>query len=82
VSDVARVRAIYCWVVNQRLPIIDDVNDIAAPETPFGYLYLIMHRKKSYADLFCKMCRYWMMILKMGCKLKDSVELVFLYKMV
>ncbi|XP_062609909.1 lim and transglutaminase domain protein ltd-1-like, partial [Saccostrea cucullata] len=57
-SDIARVRAIYCWIVSKRLPIFYDVTDIPSPETPIGYLCLILQRKGSYAALFCKMCRY------------------------
>ncbi|XP_061174080.1 uncharacterized protein LOC133183144 [Saccostrea echinata] len=57
-SEIERIRAIYCWIVSRRLPIIDDVTDVPSSETPIGYLCLITQRRGSYAALFCKMCRY------------------------
>ncbi|XP_048732516.2 hillarin-like isoform X3 [Ostrea edulis] len=57
-SDLDRVYAIFCWIVNQRLPVINDVKHIPNTESPESFLYRIVQRKGTFAELMCKMCRH------------------------
>lgn len=65
-SDLDRVYAIFCWIVNQRLPVINDVKHIPNTESPESFLYRIVQRKGTFAELMCKMCRYckWLVFFK------------------
>ncbi|CAC5401022.1 unnamed protein product [Mytilus coruscus] len=56
-SDLAKVRAIFCWIVQQKVPLLLCQKDIPSPNTPVGHLHGIRMRKGTYAQLFAIMCR-------------------------
>ncbi|XP_052098847.1 lim and transglutaminase domain protein ltd-1-like [Mytilus californianus] len=56
-SDLAKVRAIFCWIVQQKVPFLLCQKDIPSPDTPVGHLHAIRMRKGTYAQLFAIMCR-------------------------
>ncbi|XP_076103164.1 hillarin-like [Mytilus galloprovincialis] len=56
-SDLAKVRAIFCWIVQQKVPLLLCQKDIPSLDTPVGHLHAIRMRKGTYAQLFAIMCR-------------------------
>ncbi|KAK3098833.1 hypothetical protein FSP39_023516 [Pinctada imbricata] len=56
-TDLAKVRAIFYWIIHQKIPLLLKQRDIPPPDTPIGYLYHMRQRKGTYSQLFSSMCR-------------------------
>ncbi|XP_061174749.1 hillarin-like [Saccostrea echinata] len=55
-SDFQRVYAIFCWIINRKLSVNDNVRSLSR-DNPVQYLYLITQGEGTSAGLMSKMCR-------------------------
>lgn len=55
-TDIAKVRALYCWLVTQQIP-LSVLPAYRSLHTPRGFLFNIGQNRATYAELFAKLCR-------------------------
>ncbi|XP_060062785.1 hillarin-like [Ylistrum balloti] len=56
-SDLERIRALFYWLILQKVPMLLCQKDIPSPDTPVGYLHLVRERKGSYSEMFTTLSR-------------------------
>ncbi|XP_069137733.1 hillarin-like isoform X1 [Argopecten irradians] len=56
-SDLEKIRALFYWLILQKVPMLLCQKDIPSPDTPVGYLHLVRERKGSYSELFTTLSR-------------------------
>lgn len=57
-QDLKKLISIFCWIVQQKIPLLLCKKDIPPPDTPVGYLHAIRMKRGTYANLFAELCRY------------------------
>lgn len=55
-TDLAKLRAIYRWIVSQHIPLEVKPRDITE-DSPVGFLFRIRERLSTYPELFSVLCR-------------------------